>query len=195
MPCRIQANLFLTYSANLHLSRLIAIRYIGGILELPAFWAKEYYQLQRYVVEKLCSRTVSLIEDIDIDAPAVDGYTRISWDTEGIDILAAAILSGVQGWIQRQLAADLKAEPWFCGLLELTEQLRRQVLFYFPLISIYLTLVVSSPRARDYFRSASCRAANLETSLKLHITGKSATSVWTSELVFVNSSEHRCVAS
>jgi hypothetical protein len=108
-------------------SKLIAIRYIGGILELPTFWNDSNYHLQRNVVKKLCGRTIQLIEDIDVDSLDVQ-YTDKQMSS-AIDSLADAILVGVQYWLQRNLASNL-SEAWLRGLVELIQYLRRHVLIF-----------------------------------------------------------------
>jgi hypothetical protein len=111
-------------------SKPIAVRYIGGILELPTFWVGINYKYQGAVVKNLCKRVHCLIQDIDIDSlDGLDVNKKISLDTEGIDMLADAILAGTHGWIRRPFAGDLVAESWLHPLIELIRQLRWHVLF------------------------------------------------------------------
>jgi len=55
-------------------SKLIAVRYIGGIRELPTFWAENNYKYHGAVVKKLCERVYRLIQDVDIDS--LDGTDK-----------------------------------------------------------------------------------------------------------------------
>jgi hypothetical protein len=88
-----------TYRSETVFSKLIAVRYLGGILELPTFWAENNYKYHGAVVKKLCERVCHLIQDVDIDL-LDDINKHITSDTEGIDILGDAILVGTYGWIR-----------------------------------------------------------------------------------------------
>jgi hypothetical protein len=117
-----------TYRSETVFSKLIAVRYLGGILELPTFWAENNCKYHGAVVKKLCERVCHLIQDVDIDL-LDDINKHITSDTEGIDILGDAILVGTYGWIRQSFAEDLVAEPWHRPLIELIQQLRWHVLF------------------------------------------------------------------
>jgi hypothetical protein len=107
----------------------IAIRYLGGILELPTFWVEKSSQLHRSVAEKLFKRTGYILKDIGVESSTEvdESITEVFSDTEGIDMLADAILAGVQLWIQQKRRSDLVSECWFDELVKLIELLRRHV--------------------------------------------------------------------
>jgi hypothetical protein len=116
---------FMAWSGESRFWKLVAVRYIGGILELPTFWMDENYELQRLVVEKLCEETIFLI---DVGALEIGNVGQLpSSDPEGIDILAEAILVGCKSWIRRKLAAALDSEKWLHQLLLLIRALRGYV--------------------------------------------------------------------
>jgi hypothetical protein len=111
-------------------SRLVAVRYIAAILELPHFWSHHSYRLQRIVVDKLCRQTICLIEDID---PTVDNYDKMTYsDASGVDSLSCALLMGGGGWIELKYSSDLVVEEWFGSWVNLIKLLvqRQGVLHY-----------------------------------------------------------------
>lgn len=118
-----------TYRSETGFSKLIAVRYLGGILELPTFWAENNYKYHGAIIKKLCKRVCHLIQDVDIDLPD-DINKHITSDTEGIDILGDAILVGTYGWIWQSFTEDLVAEPRNRPLIELIQQLQWHVLFF-----------------------------------------------------------------
>jgi hypothetical protein len=119
------------YSRISDISTGIAIRYLGGILELPTFWVERNYQLHRSVAERLFKRTGEILKDIGVDSSIEfdESMTEVSSDsdTEGIDLLVDAILAGVQVWMQQMLPSDLVLECWFDEFVKLIKLLRRCV--------------------------------------------------------------------
>ena len=43
--------------------KLLATRYLSGILEMPTFWEDARYKVQCVTVKRLCMRVVELTED------------------------------------------------------------------------------------------------------------------------------------
>ena len=80
-------------------SKLLAIRYLGEILEAPTFWDDDHHQVQCVALKRLCSKLVELIEDTGINIREIeevpDKLARL--DLLGIDILSHSILVGVGG--------------------------------------------------------------------------------------------------
>ncbi|KAJ7254268.1 hypothetical protein C8J57DRAFT_1236980 [Mycena rebaudengoi] len=94
-------------------SRHISIRYLGGILELPSFWQQSGLVYEA-VLGKVIAQISDLLKDLGIDSLSdnFDIDTR-STDTEGIDILCAAVLTGVQISVVAKSPRDIVA--WFSG--------------------------------------------------------------------------------
>jgi hypothetical protein len=78
----------------------IAIRYLGGILELPTFWSQDPHDNQRMVARKLFVRLKQLVADQDVEYMLEPSETlgEIRADMQGVDIMATAFLDGVRNW-------------------------------------------------------------------------------------------------
>jgi hypothetical protein len=78
----------------------IAIRYLGGILELPTFWSQDPHDNQRTVARKLFFRLKQLIADQDVEymLEPSESLGEIRADMQGVDIIATAFLDGVRNW-------------------------------------------------------------------------------------------------
>ncbi len=101
--------------------RLIAVRYLAGILELPAFWLGNY-RVQRDTMDKLCKQTLRLIEDINPDSVTVNDLAKLALlDPDGVDALAEAILVGGEKWIQRNPRIK---DYWLNNFTKLIKMLR-----------------------------------------------------------------------
>src|SRR5260221_10158623 len=101
--------------------RLIAVRYLAGILELPAFWLGNY-RVQKDTKDKLCKQTLRLIEDINPDSVGVNDLAKLALlDPDGVDALAEAILVGGEKWIQRKPRI---ADYWFKNFIEIIKMRR-----------------------------------------------------------------------
>ena len=92
----------------------LAARYLSGILEMPTFWEDSQYKDQCFSVKILCTRTVELIEDTGL---ASDNFENepgqlASMDLGGIDLLADSILAGVETWMKKKEADELRAGCW-----------------------------------------------------------------------------------
>lgn len=106
--------------------KLAAIRYLGGVLELPTFWSKQYYPLQRFAATRLFSRTVELIEDLNMEGESPEHETDVdSADIEGLDMLSTSILVGTKTWITRLGAASVANECWFQSFVQFLSQFYR----------------------------------------------------------------------
>jgi hypothetical protein len=107
----------------------IAIRYLGGILELSTFWVEKNYQHHRSVAKGLFKRTGDILKDIGVDSSTEvnESMEEVFSDTEGIDILTDAILAGVQIWRRQMVTSDVVSECWFDGFVKLIELLQMQV--------------------------------------------------------------------
>jgi hypothetical protein len=106
-------------------SRFIAIRYLGGILELPSFW-QQSGTLYRAFVQRLLCQAVILLKDLGVDSPATDGYTDdLSVDIEGVDIFCDALLSGIQTWLPSISSSTITSELWYPSLHQVLQLLRQ----------------------------------------------------------------------
>lgn len=94
----------------------MAIRYLGGLLELSTFWSNDQYPVQRYAATRLFSRTIELIEDLGMEneSPGLETDNHgVTSDLEGLDILCTSILVGTETWISR-LGTSMVAEEYWC---------------------------------------------------------------------------------
>ena len=106
-------------------SRFIAIRYLGGILELPSFW-RQSGTLYRAVVQRLLCRAIVLLKDLGVDSPAINGFTGdLSVDVEGVDIFCDALLSGIQTWLPSISSSTITSELWYPSLQHVLQLLRQ----------------------------------------------------------------------
>ena len=89
-------------------------RYLSGILEMPTFWDDSRYKDQCVTVKKLCMRVVELIEDTGLTSDNIENETGqlASMDLDGIDLLADSILAGVETWMKKKEADELRAGCW-----------------------------------------------------------------------------------
>ena len=92
----------------------LAARYLSGILEMPTFWEDSQYKDQRFSVKILCTRTVELIEDTGLASDTLENEPGqlASMDLGGIDLLADSILAGVETWMKKKEADELRAGCW-----------------------------------------------------------------------------------
>lgn len=112
----------------------VAIRYLCGILELPTFWQETYYEDHCPIADKLIKRTVKVLEDIGVSPHSIDVKYPIPEDTEGIDRLVCATLTGVQTW-QRQMDNEkLQSGCWFSDF----QKLLTVILWYVSFVSRFL---------------------------------------------------------
>ncbi|KAF8525511.1 hypothetical protein BU17DRAFT_83721 [Hysterangium stoloniferum] len=85
--------------------RIIAIRYLGGILQLPPFWLEERNKLTP--AEKLLAGAAGLVKNLGLDlSHPCTRRELLCQDTEGIDFLVDAVLTGMDDW-----AGQLKHSP------------------------------------------------------------------------------------
>ena len=89
-------------------------RYLSGILEMPTFWEDAQYKDQCFAVEKLCMRMVELIKDTGLTSDDLENEPGqlASMDLDGIDLLADSILAGVETWMKKKEADELRAGCW-----------------------------------------------------------------------------------
>ncbi|KAJ6605597.1 hypothetical protein DFH09DRAFT_204846 [Mycena vulgaris] len=107
-----------------HFSHQIAIRYLGGILELPSFWLQAG-ALHRTVVQKILARALLLLKDLGVDSPALDNSTAGVLDIDGTDILCDALLQGIQAWLPERFSPAITPETWYPSLYNVLQQLRQ----------------------------------------------------------------------
>lgn len=103
----------------------LAIRYLGGIMDISTFWAKDQYKLQGFAAKRLFTSTADLVEDTGYDSLQAERSSRtISQDIEGIDLLANSILTGVHGWLCQKVICDVRSECWSSSFLRLVNLLK-----------------------------------------------------------------------
>ncbi|KAF7350237.1 hypothetical protein MVEN_01327100 [Mycena venus] len=108
-------------------SPLIALRYLGQILELPSFWTQKDFPFQSVimfesVVKKILLHIIVLLQDLGLDSH--EEIETASFDTEGIDILCAAVLAGVEGWLPGRQDVTHSVEYWYRDFRRIIDLLR-----------------------------------------------------------------------
>lgn len=104
-------------------SKFLAIRYLGGILELPSFWLQTG-PLHEAVLGKIFTKSALFLRDIGVDSPEDGGTTGLS-DIGGVDQMCKALLRGVQNyWMVGSDITDLKNKSWFESLRQVILLLR-----------------------------------------------------------------------
>ena len=80
--------------------RSLAVRYLGGILQLPTFWNEQPGSNHQLVLGKIFKRVVELTEDANItsDLAMNPSWNEARADMRGLDIIASAVLNGAQCW-------------------------------------------------------------------------------------------------
>ena len=80
----------------------------------PTFWEDSLYKDQCVTVKKLCMRVVELIEDTGLTSDNIENEPGqlASMDLDGIDLLADSILAGVETWMKKKEANELRAGCW-----------------------------------------------------------------------------------
>ena len=89
-------------------------RYLSGILEMPTFREDAFYKDQCFAVEKFCTRAVELIKDTDLTSDDLENEPGqlASMDLDDIDLLADSILAGVETWMKKKEANELRDGCW-----------------------------------------------------------------------------------
>ena len=74
----------------------IAIRYLGRILECPAFWTQISHSNHWFVTKKVVQWVKQLVEDLDLEHATVINVLLVvsKTDLEGTDIIMSAVLEG-----------------------------------------------------------------------------------------------------
>ncbi|KAJ7165711.1 hypothetical protein C8R43DRAFT_1165310 [Mycena crocata] len=103
-------------------SALIAVRYLGGILERPSFWLQTG-SIYGSIIKKLIVKTAVFLKDLGVDSPE-DIIPMESSDFVGIDILCQALLQGIYSWMVGR-GSDLMEEFWYEPLLQVILLLRQ----------------------------------------------------------------------
>ncbi|KAJ7624367.1 G-protein alpha subunit-domain-containing protein [Roridomyces roridus] len=104
-------------------SQPLAIRYLGGILELPSFW-RQNGTIYRGVVQKLLAKSTVLLKDLNVDSTETTDSetTELLYDVEGVDIFCGALLHGIHAWLPEQSSSNTN-EGWYPSLYSLLQLL------------------------------------------------------------------------
>ncbi|KAJ7104904.1 hypothetical protein C8R44DRAFT_807253 [Mycena epipterygia] len=106
-------------------SRFIAVRYLGGILDLPSFWLQSGMML-RAVVQKILVRATTLLKDLGVDSVrSDDSMLSVPSDIEGVDILCEVLLVRIQSWLPDRLSSEITCEAWYPSLYHVVQLLRQ----------------------------------------------------------------------
>ncbi|KAF7350345.1 hypothetical protein MVEN_01339200 [Mycena venus] len=108
----------------------LCIRYLGGILDLPGFWA-EMDTMHLDVTKKLCDKMVTVLKDVGVDV--VDDIVALEFvddlgpfDYGGLDFLANTILVGISSWLDKLEQTEWAMQSWHSSFCQLLLLLRRQ---------------------------------------------------------------------
>ncbi|KAF7331237.1 hypothetical protein MKEN_00000600 [Mycena kentingensis (nom. inval.)] len=103
----------------------IALRYLGGILELPSFWAQAG-SIFDDVLRKLADAASRLLRDLDVEQAATGTPTEsISSDIDGADIFCTALLAGIHDIVvQSRAGMELEEERWYGAMAAVVRLLR-----------------------------------------------------------------------
>ncbi|KAF7324189.1 hypothetical protein MKEN_00641800 [Mycena kentingensis (nom. inval.)] len=97
----------------------LAVRYLGGILELPSFWSKSQSARWTEILSKLVRRLTEILEEFGLELACPphrlhDFATRgVTCDAEGVDVFAAAMLRGV--YDAREFIAESRHKGYSAG--------------------------------------------------------------------------------
>lgn len=114
------------------LSRLAAVRYLAGILELPSFWRLRIHNDLHTLADVLCLISIRLIEDLAADCEkrnvvVIDDLIML--DLEGINAL---IYAAVDRCPLSELAVDnIRTASSLATAGKLVERLQKQVFSFF----------------------------------------------------------------
>ncbi|KAJ6566210.1 hypothetical protein B0H19DRAFT_1257476 [Mycena capillaripes] len=108
------------------LPRAICIRYLGGVLELPRFWDASGGPSDN-VIKKLCLALILILKDVGADpAHGADAaMTERLWDSEGVELLICAVLSGIFTRTSTPESEDVGTQNW-CDAFRYIVQIMRQ---------------------------------------------------------------------
>ncbi|KAJ7160262.1 hypothetical protein C8R46DRAFT_366164 [Mycena filopes] len=112
-------------SADCTFSAALCVRYLGGILDLPGFWA-EMGAVQSLVAEKLCREMVRALKDIGVYVLQLGllGEADPPFDYDGLDLLSATMLVGLSSWFKKLNEQERPLQPWYHPLREVLRLLR-----------------------------------------------------------------------
>ncbi|KAJ7708328.1 hypothetical protein B0H17DRAFT_1032215 [Mycena rosella] len=120
--------------ANSHSSSALAIRYLGGILELPSFWSDTGDATDR-IIEKICSKVLVILQDLGLDSPREDEaqVNPSIFDYSGVDLLADTLVEGIQRWGgHRRTQDEIMHKIWYPSFSAFVQLLRQLVYFALP---------------------------------------------------------------
>ncbi|KAF7358515.1 hypothetical protein MVEN_00902400 [Mycena venus] len=103
----------------------LCIRYLGGILDLPGFWAV-MGGVHSDVARKLCGEMVQVLKDIGVDVLVLGLFddSEPPFDYYGIDFMASRILDGLFNWFEKLDQEDWPVQPWYESFTEFLRLLR-----------------------------------------------------------------------
>ncbi|KAJ6605397.1 hypothetical protein DFH09DRAFT_1353851 [Mycena vulgaris] len=106
-------------------STLIAIRYLGGILELPSFWVQTGRAYEA-VIKKILATFAMILKDLGVESlDDFDSAEILGSDLEGIEILSEAILAGLHSWTQVKPSTGFPSQYWYSAAWQVFQLLRQ----------------------------------------------------------------------
>ncbi|PVF96969.1 hypothetical protein CPB86DRAFT_474595 [Serendipita vermifera] len=108
----------------------VAIRYLGGILQLNTFWKPKNYKEHKKIAIVILRKLLHCVKETGVEHRGEELFC----DREGIDLLVNATLHGLQIWLELIPTTEATRHCWFNDLQELLALLSRpEGQFYLPL--------------------------------------------------------------
>ncbi|KAJ7611867.1 hypothetical protein DFH06DRAFT_154192 [Mycena polygramma] len=98
----------------------LAIRYLAGILQLPAFWLGGGAS-HEHLVKKICSAMVEILQDHGVHTTGVEVADHVFRDLEGVDTLMDAILAGLLLWSGGLVFEQVRCCTWYKVFMQAVE--------------------------------------------------------------------------
>ncbi|KAJ7664582.1 hypothetical protein DFH06DRAFT_325486 [Mycena polygramma] len=102
----------------------LAIRYLAGILQPPAFWLGRGMS-HEHIVKKICSAMVEILQDHGVHTAGVDLADHVFRDLEGVDTLTDAILAGLLLWSGGLVFEQVRCCTWYEVFMQAVELLTK----------------------------------------------------------------------
>ncbi|KAF7971805.1 hypothetical protein HWV62_19887 [Athelia sp. TMB] len=143
------------------LSRLVAVRYLGGILELSKFWENRLMNDFHSLLHVLCALSIRVLEDLAVDCQsrgAIFVHDLVTLDPEGIHMMIHAVISRLP--VASNTSNESRSNDTLKAGGRLINLLQRQV-FLLWISSLITNRWATSERSKVLFPEAAKRAEML----------------------------------
>ena len=152
---------YLSTLSTADLSRLVAVRYLGGILELSKFWENRLMNDFHSLLHVLCALSIRVLEDLAVDCHsrgAIFVGDLVTLDPEGIHMMIHAVISRLP--VASITSDENRSNNTLKAGGRLINLLQRQV-FLLWISSLITNRWATSERSKVLFPEASKRAEML----------------------------------